>query len=135
MPTCRLRHHPGSSYGPQLGSTASSAPLVAPPGANPLGPGVSPAVKTRPGSPLWGTAPPRLPGHRQALPLSGGPDAAQHHSHLLSEADSSTQLNSPREILSGPPSRLRPSAHVRRRLTASREAPAPDEGTGRRPSP
>ncbi|KAJ1096954.1 hypothetical protein NDU88_002084 [Pleurodeles waltl] len=130
-PARRLRHHPGSLYvWAPTGSTTSSALLVALPRANPQGPGVSAAEKTHLGSPPWGTALLGPPGHSQALPPSGGSGAVRRRSCLPREAVSSYPRHSLREILSGPPARLRPSSHALRWLMASREAPAPGEGTG-----
>ncbi|KAJ1213749.1 hypothetical protein NDU88_001380 [Pleurodeles waltl] len=62
------------------------------------GPGVPPAEKTRPGSPLWGTALPDPPGHRQAPPLSlvSPPGGNFQFSASLAEGDPlGTSLQTP----------------------------------------
>ncbi|KAJ1117772.1 hypothetical protein NDU88_005968 [Pleurodeles waltl] len=140
---------PGSPRAPPLpqGSGAAPLPLTALHGVQSHGPGAPPAGRPARGPPrapvaspgpvtaLWGLAPLGPSGHRWASPLSGGPGASQRHSFLLPAATPGLQRRSLREILSGPPCSLWPSAHARELLTASREAPAPSAVTGRQPLP
>ncbi|KAJ1168407.1 hypothetical protein NDU88_000333 [Pleurodeles waltl] len=95
----------------------------------------APALRPGPVSARWGLAPRGPPGHRRASQIPRGPGAGQRHLRLLSDSTPGPRRLLFRETLSGSPSSLRPSACARRRLAASREAPAPVEGEGRRPPP